>query len=171
MILTWLKIIEEVSLGNIVIDSFNHDQVNPNSYNYRIGHEIKVYDHFDWEKPIFIKKIIPLDWMILKKWFMYLGNTYEKIWSKKYMTSLIGKSSMGRLWMFLQLSANVWHTWTVHNWTLEIYPTYDIKIYPWMIIWQVTFWNNHGDIDLYIGKYSNFNSPQESLINNNKLWF
>lgn len=171
MILTWNKIIEEVKSGNIIIDPFSIDQINPNSYNYRLWVQIKIFDQFDWENPIFITQNIPQDWIILKKGFMYLGSTYEKIWSTKYMTSLIWRSSMWRLGMFLQLSANIWHTWTTHNWTLEIYPTYDIKVYPWMIIGQVTFWSNYGEITLYDWKYKYFNSPQESLDNNYKLWY
>jgi dCTP deaminase len=37
---------------------------------------------------------------------------------------------MGRLGLFLQLSANVGHTGTFHNRTLEIYPTINIIVYP-----------------------------------------
>ena len=97
---------------------------------------------------------------------MYLWSTKEIIWSNKYMTSLIWKSSLWRLWLFLQLSANVWHTWTFHNWTLELYPTKNIIVYPNMIIGQVTFWINKWDLKLYDWDYKNYSTPQESLLYN-----
>ncbi len=164
MILTWKEIKKEVNNWNIIISPFNINQINPNSYNYRLWKYLKIYKNFNLNKPIFEEIKIPKEWFLLKKWFMYLWSTAEIIWSKKYMTSLIWKSSLWRLWLFLQLSANVWHTWTFHNWTLEIYPTKDIIIYPNMIIWQVTFWTNKWDLDLYSWNYKKYNKPQESLI-------
>ena len=166
MILTWQEIIKEVSNGNIIINYFDVKNINPNSYNYHLGSELKVFDYFDGEKSIFKSVKIPKEWMMLEKWYMYLWQTDEIIWSKKYMISLIGKSSIWRLGMFLQLSANVWHTWTCHKRTLEIYPTSNIIVYPHMVVWQVTFWQNYWDIKHYNGEYSKYNSPQESLLSN-----
>ena len=39
MILTGQQIIKEVRSGGIVISPFSEEQVNPNSYNYRLGAE------------------------------------------------------------------------------------------------------------------------------------
>lgn len=164
MILTWNEIVKERTNWNIIISPFSKEQVNPNSYNYRLWEYIKIYKSFDWEKPVFEDMKIPKNGLKLNKWFMYLWSTKEIIWSKKYMTSLIWKSSLWRLGLFLQLSANVWHTWTFHNWTLEIYPTKDIIVYPNMIIWQVTFWKNKWELDLYKWEYKKYSKPQESLL-------
>ncbi len=166
MILTWSEIKKEVLNWNIIISPFSEEQINPNSYNYRLWEYLKIYKKFDGEKPIFEEIKMSEKWFLLKKWFMYLWSTKELIWSKKYMTSLIWKSSLWRLWMFLQLSANIWHTWTSHNRTLEIYPVRDIIVYPNMIVWQVTFWTNKWKFDLYEWNYKNYNKPQESLITN-----
>ena len=43
MILTGCKIIEAVGSGDICISNFNSERVNPNSYNYRLGDDLKVY--------------------------------------------------------------------------------------------------------------------------------
>jgi len=166
MILTWNEIISERERWNIIIYPFSYSQINPNSYNYRLWSLIKVYKWFDWNKPYFEEIEVPKEWLKLNKGVMYLGSTFEVIWSKKYMTSLIWKSSLWRLGLFLQLWANIWHTWTFHNWTLEIYATKDLIIYPNMIIGQVTFWVNSWELDLYDWNYKNYNKPQESLINN-----
>lgn len=164
MILTWKEIINEYNSWNIKIKPFVKENINPNSYNYHLWNTIKVFDHFDWEKSVFKTIVLSEDGYVLKRGQMYLWCTQEEIWSSKYMISLIGRSSVGRLWMFLQLSANVWHTWTSHQWTLEIYPTCDIKIYPGMVVGQVSFWVNKWDVYHYSWEYKFYSGPQESLL-------
>ncbi len=164
MILSSKKIIEEVKSGNITLEPFNIKQLNTNSYNYRLWKHLKIYDWFDWEKPIFKDVEIPTSWYKLKKWYMYLWSTIENIWSDKYMTSLIWNSDMWRLWLFMQLSANMWHIGTSHSWTLEIYACKDIIVYPNMIAWKVSFWDKKWEAKLYKWNYKNYSKPQESLI-------
>lgn len=53
--------------------------------------------------------------------------------------SLIGRSSTGRLGLFLQVSADLGHTGAEHKWTLELVAAKPIKIYPNMIIGQISF--------------------------------
>lgn len=164
MILTGSKITEEVKQGNIVINPFCAEQINPNSYNYRLGSTIKVFDRFDGEKSIFKEIKIPEDGYILEPKKMYLATTKEIIGSSKYAMSLIGRSSMGRYGLFLQVSANLGHTTSKHQWTLEIVAVLPIKLYPGMIIGQVSFWKNYGDVENYNGKYGFLNHSQESFV-------
>lgn len=164
MILTGSKIKEEVINGNITIIPFCSDQVNPNSYNYRLGFVLKVFQKFDGEKAIFEEIKIPKDGYILEPKKMYLAVTKEVIGSNKYAMSLIGRSSMGRYGLFLQCSANLGHTTCEHKWTLELVASIPIKIYPEMVIGQVSFWNNLGSIEEYNGKYGYLNYPQESYL-------
>jgi len=165
MILTGNYIFREVLRGNISIYPFRRSQINPNSYNYRLGKTIKVFDKFVNGKSAFKKILIPESGYILKPGQMYLGHTYEFIGSNKYAMSLIGRSSMGRLGLFLQISANLGHTTSYHRWTLEMVALKPIKIYPKMIIGQVSFWSNLGRIYKYSGKYAKYSKPQESFIN------
>lgn len=164
MILTGSKIKEEVKTGHIVIKPFSSEQVNPNSYNYRLGPIIKVFDKFDGDKAIFKEVKIPDDGYILEPRKMYLANTEEVIGSSKYAMSLIGKSSMGRYGLFLQVSANLGHTTSEHKWTLEIVAALPIKLYPGMIIGQVSFWKNFGIVKKYNGRYGYLSNPQESFV-------
>ena len=46
MILTGQEIIKQVHLGRIKINPFNMDQINPNSYNFRLGNKIKYYVNY-----------------------------------------------------------------------------------------------------------------------------
>lgn len=166
MILTGSEIKKEVDSGNIVIEPYSEDQINPNSYNYRLGEKVKVFSSFDGEKSHFEEVDIPEDGFILVPGKMYLANTFEVIGSKKYAMSLIGRSSLGRLGLFLQLSANLGHTTSCHRWTLEIYACLPFKIYPHMKIGQVSFWKNKGKIDRYSGKYGRCSQIKESLYCN-----
>lgn len=163
MILTGEKIIKELRKGNITIKPFLDSQVNPNSYNYRLGNSIKVFYKFKKNKALFKKINIPLCGYVLKPGRMYLSNTKEIIGSSKYAMSLIGRSSIGRYGLFLQVSANLGHTTSNHKWTLEIVALRPIKVYPGMIIGQVSFWKNFGNIKKYNGKYGTLNYPQESF--------
>lgn len=147
MILTGTKITEEIKKGNIVIEPFSIKQINPNSYNYRLGSTIKIFDKFDGVKSIFKEIEIPKDGYVLEPRKMYLATTKEIIGSSKYAMSLMGRSSMGRYGLFLQVSANLGHTTSKHQWTLEIVAALSIRLYPEMIIGQVSFWKNKGDVE------------------------
>lgn len=164
MILTGSKIKEEINAGNIVIEPFSENQVNPNSYNYRLGSTIKVFNGFDGTRALFKEVNIPEDGYILEPRKMYLATTKEVIGSSKYAMSLIGRSSMGRYGLFLQVSANLGHTTSKHKWTLEIVATMPIILYPGMIIGQVSFWKNFGTVMKYDGRYGHLNHPQESYV-------
>lgn len=79
-ILTGDQIIKEVEMGNIVITPFNMKQVNPNSYNLKLGKRLLVYNNF----PLDMRKenktqelIIPDDGLYLNPGVLYLGETEE----------------------------------------------------------------------------------------------
>jgi len=163
MILTGSKILEEVKAGNIFIDPFLEEQINPNSYNYRLGSTLKVFTGFDGEKSLFQEIEIPEKGYVLEPGRMYLGHTKEIIGSSKYAMSIIGRSSMGRYGLFLQVSANLGHTTSCHKWTLELVAAHPIKLYSGMKIGQISFWCNQGSVKEYNGKYGFLNYPQESF--------
>lgn len=164
MILTGSKIKEEVKKGNIIIKPFSVGQVNPNSYNYRLGSKLKVFKNFDGNISFFKEIRIPKEGYVLEPRRMYLATTKETIGSSKYAMSLIGRSSMGRYGLFLQCSANLGHTTSKHKWTLEIVAAMPIRLYPGMIIGQVSFWRNFGSVKKYKGRYGFLNYPQESFV-------
>lgn len=165
MILSGLKIKEEVEKGNINISPFNDCLLNPNSYNYRLGEEILEIDDevIDPKKETHYKKIKLTDeGYLLKPNKLYLGSTLERIGSSKYVTQLIGRSSIGRLGLFLQVTAPLGHVGCNHNWTLELKTVQPLRVYPRMKIGQVTFWVIDGDKVLYDGEYTSYMSPHVS---------
>lgn len=163
MILTGNKIREEVKNKNIILDPFEEKMINPNSYNYKLGKVLKKSYLIEKNELKFEEINLSLypEGYILEPGNLYLGTTYEKIGSSKYAMSLIGRSSMGRYGLFLQISANLGHTSSCHCWTLEIVPILPIKIYYKMCIGQVSFWNNLGNLKVTNHKYNKFDIPTE----------
>ena len=80
------------------------------------------------------------------------------------MTSLIGRSSIGRLGLFVQLSANLGHRGVLHRWTLELLPAMDIYVYPGQVIGQVSFWTAVGEVLPYDGWYGRHDLPMPSKL-------
>lgn len=96
MILTGSEIKKYVENGDIVIEPFNEDQLNPNSYNYRLGETLTFKE--DDGKYRTVK--IPEEGFVLYPDRVYLGHTLETLGSRKCAMSLIGRSSTGRLGLF-----------------------------------------------------------------------
>lgn len=163
MILTGSQIQEDREKGLITLNPFIKSHINPNSYNYRLGSHIKIYAGPVNNLPTFKEEAIPESGLVLIPGQVYLANTLEEIGSSTYAMSLIGKSSIGRLGLFLQVSANLGHTGSSHQWTLELVATYPIRIYPGMVIGQVSFWKNRGELQEYNGYHGNFSQITESI--------
>lgn len=166
MILTNLEIVRQVSKKNITIEPFNKYLINPNSYNYRLDYELLEFEgSLDAKEKCKPKKIIlNEDGYVLQPNKLYLASTFEKIGSKKYLTQLIGRSSVGRLGLFLQITAPIGHIGTEHKWTLELKVVQPLKVYPLMKIGQVTFWKTKGSkkLNYNLGEYKNYQSAQIS---------
>lgn len=162
MILTGNAIVEAVNCGDIVIDPFNVESVNPNSYNYKLGPDIYVVEPLPGGGGRRVKLRAKDGRILLKKGALHLGHTYEKIGSRKYVTSLIGRSSVGRLGIFVQVSANLGHMGAIHRWTLEIVTALDVYVYPGQTFGQVSFWSCVGQSLPYQGWFGQHDEPMPS---------
>ena len=168
MNLTGLQIIREQKKGKIAVSPFNEHDVNPNSYNYHLSSELYVLNRqivLDPLKKTRTKKI-PFTsgkGYVLQPGHVYLASTAESIGSEEYVISLIGRSSLGRLGLFLQITADLGQLGTNHAWTLELTVVQPLKIYPGMKIGQITFWKRAGKNDLkYKGGYALYSKPHIS---------
>ncbi|MDR1551567.1 MAG: hypothetical protein LBS14_02735 [Holosporaceae bacterium] len=168
MILTRIEIFNNVKNGNISIFPFDEIMLNPNSYDYHI--DCKLLELVDL--PVDPKKQssyheinLTDDGYVLSPNKTYLANTYEEIGSDVFVPSLIGKTSLGRLGLFLQITADLGNLGAKHRWTLELKAVQPIRIYPLMRIGQVTFWDTSGNADMkYNGKYDKFSVAKSSEI-------
>ena len=167
MILTGSEIQKQVEEGSITIDPFYEDSVNPNSYNYHLSPNLLVVEKsLDSRKEMEYKDVtIPEEGFILEPHKLYLGVTKEIIGSTKYVTSLIGRSSIGRLGLFMQITADLGQLGNSHKWTLEMHVVKRFKVYPNMRIGQISFWEPFGENDYeYIDLYNTSNNPVVSKI-------
>ncbi|HLZ62479.1 MAG TPA: hypothetical protein VKR06_36495 [Ktedonosporobacter sp.] len=165
MILSGAEIKQAVQAGLVVIDPFSENCVNPNSYNYHLGRTLKVLDEPMLEPlddPPYREITIPPDGIVLRPERLYLGHTLERIGSEYYVPSLIGRSSMGRLGVFLQVSADLGNLGAIHRWTLEIVVSQPIRLYRDMVVGQVSFWVPTGEKLSYNGYLGQFSEPKES---------
>ena len=84
--------------------------------------------------------------------------------SKHCVPIIRGRSSTGRLGLFIHITADIIDIGSINQWTLQMHAVQKIKIYPGMLIGQVTFWVPKGKIILYKGKYQGSRGPMESQI-------
>jgi dCTP deaminase len=167
MILTGPKIQEEVISGNLTIDPFNSSQLNPNSYDFRLGSKLKVYKNLELDtKTENETETIELteSGIILYPNKLYLGHTVEKIGSNKFVPIIRGKSSTGRLGLFVHITADLIDIGYIGRFTLMLHAVQPVRVFPGMRIGQVTFWKVFGDIKLYDGKYQGSMEPASSQV-------
>jgi len=167
MILSGKEIIQRKG-KDIVIDPFNENQVNPNSYNLRLHNELVVYDNpvLDMKEDNPATKImIPEDGLLLESKKLYLGRTMEYTETNNLVPMLEGRSSVGRLGLFVHIRAGFGDVGFKGYWTLEIFCVQPIKIYPSIEICQIFYHSVEGDYTPYqSGKYQGNRDIQTSML-------
>ncbi len=152
----------------IIIDPFDESRINPNSYNLSLHNELLIYDNdiLDMKKLNSTKKIIiPEDGLLLQPNKLYLGRTKEYTKTMGYIPMLEGRSSTGRLGLFIHVTAGFGDIGFAGYWTLEIFCVQPVIIYPNVEICQIYYHTISGDYDLYkSGKYQNNTGIQPSLM-------
>jgi dCTP deaminase len=166
MILTGSEITRGVREGRIIIDPFSPNQIAPNSYDFRLGNRCRTYidDELDCARENKTHAIdIGPDGLLLKPDKLYLINTHERMGSAHFVPIIRGRSSVGRLGIFINITADLIDIGSINQWTLQLHAIAPVRVYPGMLIGQVTFWVPQGPIDLYAGRYGNIPSPVPSL--------
>lgn len=167
MILSGHSIADAHADGSIIIEPFNPDQITTNSYDFRLGPTILQYEgsilDCRYENHT-VSYTIPNDGLLLRAGELYLGHTLERMGSTRFVPMIKGRSGVARLGLFIHATADLIDIGSVNQWTLQLIPTLDIKIYPGMRIGQVTFWEVTGSIRHYSGKYQDSKGPMPSMI-------
>lgn len=161
MILSGPRIHQACAAGDIVIDPFDIANLNPNSYNFHLGDEILQVclgpDGRQVPKPLRCVRCFSLQPGIL-----YLASMHEFVTSRRYVVTLLGRSSVGRLGLFLNISADLGHAGSASRWTLELKVVQPLRVYPRMPIGQLAFWVQSGTPSMYGGRYQNDRGPVPS---------
>ncbi len=167
MILSGLEIAARMG-KDIGIDPYDPAQLNPNSYNLRLHNELLVYD-----APVLDMKIenkaskltISDTGFQLDPGKLYLGRTLEHTRSDTLVPMLEGRSSIGRLGMFVHVTAGFGDVGFNGYWTLEIFVVQPLVIYPGVEICQIYYHQLDGACLTYQnGKYQNNNGIQPSKL-------
>ena len=167
MILSGMEIKKRLG-SDIVIDPYSETQLNPNSYNLRLRNEMLVYEtellDMKADNPA-RSLIIPDEGLVLEPHRLYLGRTLEYTVTDKCVPMLEGRSSVGRLGLFVHVTAGFGDVGFNGYWTLEIHCIQPIRVYPGVEICQIYYHTLEGEYEKYCsGKYQNNNGIQTSQL-------
>jgi dCTP deaminase len=183
MILSDQTILKELGT-NIIISPFNIQHLNPCSVDLTLAPEFKVYTK-RYESWGVLKALdprvpnqtvtfeIPEDGYVIEPGDVYLYACNERIGVKGNIRGKVeGKSSLGRLGLFVHATAGFIDAGFEGSLVLELVPTRPIKLYPNMKICQIEFARVEGEIlepyDKKAGsKYHNQTGVQESKYHEN----
>ena len=147
MILTGPEILEQHRTGRIRIDPFHPDQISPNSYDFRLGDELEVYERqeLDSRADNPTKRVrIPDDGIMLSSDRVYLAQTQEEIGSDCFVPMIHARSSVARMGLFIHVTCDVIEMGSYDRSILQLHAVQPVRIFKGMRIGQVTFWSVAG---------------------------
>jgi dCTP deaminase len=104
-------------------------------------------------------KIDPERGWILRPDIGYLMHTRERIWTKKYVPIVDGKSSIGRLFVQIHVTAGYGDPNFDGQYTLEVLVRHPIRVFAGMRIGQIRFHTIEGSVEKpYDGNYTGQNA-------------
>lgn len=152
----------------IIIEPFDKRRINPNSYNLSLANELLVYDYYELDMKLpnpASRIVIPDEGLLLEPNKLYLGRTNEYTATDRYVPMLEGRSSTGRLGLFIHVSAGFGDIGFKGYWTLEIFCVQPVRIYPNVEVCQIYYHDIDGEYDLYTGgKYQNNKGIEASKL-------
>jgi len=153
---------------DIIIDPFQESMLNPNSYNLSLHSELLVYEEvvLDMKEANRVRRItIPTTGLVLQPNQLYLGRTAERTETHNLVPMIEGRSSIGRLGLFVHVTAGFGDVGFCGYWTLEMSTIQPIRIYPNVPICQIFYHEIVGAINEYRSdKYQNNHDIQPSLL-------
>jgi dCTP deaminase len=150
MILSDLRILEEIEKGTIVIEPYDRQFLGSNSYDVHLGKQLAVYVDkvLDAKKHNTITHFeIPEDGYVLQPGVLYLGVTEEYTETHSHVPFLEGKSSTGRLGIDIHATAGKGDVGFCNTWTLEISCVHPVRIYAGMPIGQLIYFPVDGEVE------------------------
>ena len=172
--------------GDVIIDDFDENRLQPASYDLLLGYEFLVFDntrvsYIDPSKSVddYTRKVTLKnkdDFIILHPREFMLGVTHDRVGTgAQHCCELMGKSSLARLGLIVHTTAGFIDPGNVLNITLEMvnFNTVPLKLHPLMKIGQVGFHKldspcerTYGHKDLN-SKYYGSNSVEASKMHRN----
>ncbi len=166
MILSGHEILRRMD-DDIVIDPFDESRLNPNSYNLGLYHELMVYEEvvLDMKRANRVRRIeIPPEGLVLSSNQLYLGRTIERTETRNLVPQIEGRSSVGRLGLFVHVTAGFGDVGFSGYWTLEMFAVQPVRIYAGVPICQIFYHEIQGEYSEYASKYQHNRDIQPSLL-------
>jgi dCTP deaminase len=167
-VLTGPAIATCIQSNEIIINPFDPNQINPTSYDLRLGNKVRIYcGDMDPVRVIYHAKIgylvptveldsakpnpsvefeIPIGGLLLHPNNFYLMHTLERVATKCYQPSLEGKSGIARLGIEVHLTAGWGEPGFDGQYTLEVSCRLPVRIYAGMRICQIKFETLNGEV-------------------------
>ena len=141
-ILTDTTIHREIENGNIVVEPLIQENIGTNSIDLTLGDKLMIYldEVLDVrEKPRTAEIKIPEDGIILMPGRLYLASTVERTETRGCVPVIEGKSSLGRLGLFVHVTAGFGDDGFEGKWTLELNTIHPLRVYQGMKICQISY--------------------------------
>ena len=167
MILSGLEIKRRMGT-DIMIEPFDERRINSNSYNLTLHDELMIYEEIqlDMRKPNRVRRLtIPPEGFVLNPHQLYLGRTAERTETHNLVPMIEGRSSVGRLGLFVHVTAGFGDVGFCGYWTLEMFAVQPVRIYAGVAICQIFYHDIAGPFTEYASdKYQHNTDIQPSLL-------
>jgi dCTP deaminase len=151
MILVDHEILAAIERKSIVIEPFKREYLGCNSYDIHLGKTLAHYPQstnyanrpLDCAKEnVVIYEEISTKGEVLYPGILYLGVTEEYTETHDHVPFLEGKSSVGRLGIFIHATAGRGDIGFCNHWTLEISVVQPVRVYAGMPIGQLIYYTS-----------------------------
>ena len=186
MILTKEAIRKRLTV-DIIIKPFQESRLNPNSYNLTLGNKFLRYNQeydgiaiqsqagqyvkagikkpLDPKKPNSYNLTEVEESITLLPGELYLAQTAEYTETHNLVPMIEGRSSWGRLGLFIHVTAGFGDIGFCGHWTLEMMVVRPLIVYPGMEIAQIFYHTIEGAPEPYVSnKYQNNHGVQPSML-------
>ncbi|MFN0197055.1 MAG: dCTP deaminase domain-containing protein, partial [Planctomycetaceae bacterium] len=137
-------------------------------YNMCLHDELLVYEEIvlDMRRPNrFRRYTIPAEGLVLNPNQLYLGRTVERTETHNLVPMLEGRSSIGRLGLFVHVTAGFGDIGFCGHWTLEMFAVQPVRIYAGIPICQIFYHTIEGAVTEYQSeKYQHNRDIQPSML-------
>ena len=120
------EMIREKLGDDVIIDPYDPKHLNPNSYNLTLHDELLTYEEvvLDMRKSNRVRRMsIPEGGLVLNPNQLYLGRTVERTETHNLVPMIEGRSSIGRLGLFVHVTAGFGDVGFCGFWTWKCSPS------------------------------------------------
>ncbi len=108
---------------------------------------------------------LPPEGLVLHPNLLYLGRTTERTETRNLVPMIEGRSSIGRLGLFVHVTAGFGDVGFCGYWTLEMFAVQPVRIYAGVAICQIFYHDIRGSFTEYASdKYQHNTDIQPSLL-------